>query len=96
MRIVFSPQARDDLRDIFLYIEDDNPDAARAVLKRIRSRLTDLADGPHLGRPGRVPGTRELAIPGTPYIVPYQVSSDELQILRVYHGARQWPEHFED
>lgn len=95
MRIVFSPQARDDLRDIFLYIADDNPDAARALLKRIRRRIIDLNDGPHLGRTGRVPGTRELVIPGTPYIVPYQVSSDQLQILRVYHGFRRWPERFE-
>jgi toxin ParE1/3/4 len=95
MRIVFSPQARADLRDIFLYIADDNPAAARAVLKRIRSRISDLQDGPHLGRPGRVPGTRELVIPGIPYLIPYQVSGGELQILRVYHGSRQWPERFE-
>jgi addiction module RelE/StbE family toxin len=95
MRIVFSPQARADLRDIFLYIADDNPAAARAVLKRIRGRISDLQDGPHLGRPGRVPGTRELVIPGTPYLIPYQVSGGELQILRVYHGSRQWPERFE-
>jgi addiction module RelE/StbE family toxin len=93
MKIVFSPQARDDLREIFLYIASDNPDAARALLKRLRSRITDLKDTPHIGRPGRVPGTRELAIPGTAYIAPYQVSGDQLQILRVYHGARQWPNH---
>jgi addiction module RelE/StbE family toxin len=94
MKIVFSPQARDDLREIFLYIAGDNPDAARALLKRLRSCITDLEDAPHIGRPGRVPGTRELAIPGTAYIAPYQVSGDQLQILRVYHGARQWPDHF--
>jgi len=95
MRIVFSPQARADLRDIFLYIADDNPAAARAVLKRIRSRISDLQDSPYLGRPGRVPGTRELIIAGTPYVIPYQISSDQLRILRVYHGARQWPESFD-
>ncbi len=96
MRIVFSPQARDDLREIFLYIASDNPDAARALLKRLRRRITDLEDTPHIGRPGRVPGTRELAIPGTAYTAPYQVSGDQLQILRVYHGARQWPDHFDE
>ena len=96
MKIVFSPQARDDLREIFLYIASDNPDAARALLKRFRSRITDLEDAPHIGRPGRVPGTRELAIPGTAYIAPYQVRGDQLQILRVYHGARQWPDHFDE
>jgi addiction module RelE/StbE family toxin len=95
MRIVVSPQARADLRDIFLYIAADNPAAARSLLKRIRSRITDLKDASHLGRPGRVPGTRELIIAGTPYIIPYQISSDQLRILRVYHGARQWPESFD-
>ncbi|MCF7984963.1 MAG: type II toxin-antitoxin system RelE/ParE family toxin [Thiohalocapsa sp.] len=88
MRIVFSPQARDDLRDIVLYIAGDNPDASRAVLERIRSRITDLRDAPHLGRPGRIPGTRELVMLGTAYIVPYRVSGEQLQILRVYQGAR--------
>jgi addiction module RelE/StbE family toxin len=96
MKIVFSPQARDDLREIFLYIASDNPDAARALLKRLRSRITELEDTPHIGRPGRVPGTRELAIPGTADIAPYQVSGDQLQILRVYHGARQWPNHYDE
>ncbi|RKT43533.1 type II toxin-antitoxin system RelE/ParE family toxin [Thiocapsa rosea] len=96
MKIVFSPEARDDLREIFLYIASDNPDAARALLKRLRSRIRDLEDTPHIGKPGRVPGTRELAIPGTVYIAPYQVSGDQLQILRVYQGARQWPDHFEE
>jgi addiction module RelE/StbE family toxin len=96
MKIVFSPQARDDLREIFLYIASDNPDAARALLKRLRSPIGDLEDTPHIGKPGRVPGTRELAIPGTASIAPYQVSGDQLQILRVYHGARHWPDRFEE
>ncbi len=95
MRIVFSPQARDDLREIFRAIAAENPGAARALLKRLRSRIMSLADNPHLGRPGRVPGTRELIIPSTAYLAPYQVQDDQLQILRIYHGARQWPERFD-
>jgi addiction module RelE/StbE family toxin len=94
MKVVFSPQARDDLRDIVADVADENPDAARRLLKRIRSRIEELRDSAHIGRPGRVPGTRELVIPGTPYLAPYQVSGDALQILRVYHGARRWPERF--
>lgn len=87
-----SPQAHEDLREIFLYIADDNPRAARLVLSRIRERIMELKDNPHIGRPGRVPGTRELVISKTPYLVPYQVSGDTLQILRVYHGSRQPPQ----
>lgn len=95
MRVVLSPQAREDLRQIFLYIAEDNPLAARLVLTRIRERIEELRDHPHGGRPGRVPGTRELVIAKTPYLAPYQVIGDTLQILRVYHGSRQWPERFE-
>jgi len=94
MKVVLSPQAREDLREIFLTIAEDNPHAARLVLTRIKERVAELANNPHIGRPGRVPGTRELAISKTPSIAPYQVSGDTLQILRVYHGSRQWPEHF--
>ncbi|EGV18988.1 type II toxin-antitoxin system RelE/ParE family toxin [Thiocapsa marina] len=96
MKIVVSPETRDDLLKIVLHMASDNPDAARPLLKRLRSRITDLEDTPHIGRPGRVPGTRELVIPGTAYIASYQVSGDQLQILRVYHRARQWPDHFEE
>lgn len=95
MNVVFSPQAREDLREIFLYIAEDSPAAARLVLARIRERVKELKDNPHIGRPGRVPGTRELVILKTPYLAPYQVVENAIQILRVYHGSRQWPERFD-
>ena len=94
MKVVLSPQAREDLREIFLTIAEDNSHAAGLILTRIKERVAELTNNPHIGRPGRVPGTRELVISKTPSIVPYQVSGDTLQILRVYHGSRQWPEHF--
>jgi hypothetical protein len=44
-----------------------------------------LSQNPELGRPGRVPGTRELFIPKTLFVVPYRVSNTVLEVLRVYH-----------
>lgn len=44
-----------------------------------------------MGRPGRVPGTRELVIANTPFLVPYRVKGDTVIVLRVFHGARRWP-----
>jgi plasmid stabilization system protein ParE len=41
---------------------------------------------------GRIPGTRELVVPGLPYIVLYEVADTAVQILHIYHGARNWPE----
>lgn len=95
MKIIWSPQARDDLLGFYRYIAADNPGAARALHDRIVSRLFSLLETPQIGRPGRVAGTRELVIAGTSYIAPYRVRGEALQILRVYHTARQWPESFD-
>ena len=59
---------------------------------RIQSRVEDLAQFPEIGRPGRIEGMRELVIPGTPYIAAYRIADDTVRILRVLHGAQQWPD----
>jgi toxin ParE1/3/4 len=51
-----------------------------------------LLENPKLGAPGRIPGTRELVIPKTPYIVPYRVRGTKIEIARVYHTSRRWPD----
>jgi toxin ParE1/3/4 len=51
-----------------------------------------LCDHPEIGRVGRIPGTRELVIPGLPYIVPYRVKSAAIQILGVLHTSQEWPQ----
>lgn len=94
MRIVWTEPARRDLRDIYLYIAQDNPYAARDLQEEIRERVTILQDNPQLGRPGRIDGTRELVMGNNPYILPYRVRQDRIEILAVYHGARKWPERF--
>ncbi len=93
MTLVWSPEAINDLRSLRAYIEQDNPQAAqRVALHVIGTVETLLPKNPSIGRPGRVPGTRELVIPRTPFIVPYRIQAETIQILRVYHGARRWPE----
>jgi toxin ParE1/3/4 len=76
------------------YIAEDNPAAADRLVQRI-FRATDLlAKNPAMGRPGRVPGTRELVIADTSYIIPYRVRANAVEILRVFHGARKWAKRF--
>jgi toxin ParE1/3/4 len=95
MRIVWSPEAIGDLLALRAHIAEDDPAAARRVAERIVSSVeTLLADNPAIGRPGRVPGTRELVVTRTPYIVPYRVKGTTIQVLRVYNGARRWPDRF--
>jgi len=93
MRLVWSPEAVEDLASLRAYIAEDDPAAARRVALHILHDVeTLLPSNPDMGRPGRVPGTRELVVPKTPFIVPYRLQGQTIQILRVYHGARRWPE----
>jgi toxin ParE1/3/4 len=95
MNILWSPQAIDDLTSLRAYIAEDNPAAARGIALNIIYNIEQLLpNNPQMGRPGRVPGTRELVIPKTPFVVPYRLQRNVIQILRVYHGARRWPESF--
>ena len=86
--------AVDDLADIADYIARDNPDAAKLMVSRLWSAVKSLDKQPEMGRPGRVYGTRELIVSGTPFIVPYRIIKSEIHILRVLHGARNWPDEF--
>jgi len=92
MQITWHRRARQDLQAVREYIAAVNPGAARQVAQRILQAVGLLVEQPSLGRPGRVPETRELVITGTPYIAAYRVVDDMIVILRVLHGARQWPE----
>lgn len=93
MKIVWAPEAIDDLAALRAYISQDNPPAAQRLALHILDTVeTVLAENPHIDRPGRVPGTREFVIDKSPYIIPYRVKDNALQILRVYHGARRWPD----
>ena len=78
------------------YIAKDDPQAARLVVQRIQQTVALLADNPNIGYPGRLPGTHELIIPKTRYLIPYRVRPrlDRIEILRVFHTSRKQPEHW--
>jgi toxin ParE1/3/4 len=76
------------------YIARDNPAAADRVADKVNRSVGQLTEYPSTGRAGRVPGTRELVISGTSYIVVYRVRDRALEILRVFHAARRWPPEF--
>lgn len=93
MKLIWSPEALRDLTEIRAYIAIDNPVAATKVVRRIVSLVSvQLPINPESGRVGRLPDTRELVISDTPFVVPYRLRSDIVEILRVYHAARMWPD----
>ena len=86
--------AVNDLQSLRLYISQDSATAARKVVKKILHAIDILSKQPGMGRPGRIINTRELIVSGTPYIVPYRVRHNAIEILRVFHCAMRWPEDF--
>ncbi len=73
-------------------IGSDDPLAAQSIARRILEAAERLRNAPERGRPGRVPGTRERIVTGTPFILPYRVRDGVVEVLRVFHAARKWPE----
>ena len=94
MDIVWRQVALNGLENAHHYIARHNPGAAERIFDAIVISVRRLADTPNIGRPGRVDGTRELIVVGTPYIVAYAVVDDRINILAVQHGAQEWPEQF--
>ena len=92
MTLEWSVFAIADRNAIFDYIEADSPQAAVTIDERIEKAVESLMKFPEKGRPGRVDGTRELVIERTPYIAAYRIGKNIVRILRVLHGAQQWPQ----
>ncbi len=94
MRVKWLRAARENLDAEAQYIARDNPLAATRMVVSIIDAVERLQTYPASGRPGRVIGTRELVVPGTPYVLPYRVRGHTLEILRIFHAARKWLTQF--
>lgn len=91
MHVRWLARALHNLEDIGDYIARDDPGAALHMVERVETCTSGLEANPERGRRGRVDGTRELVIPGTPYLVVYRLGATSVDVLRVLHGAQQWP-----
>lgn len=94
MRVKWTRTALDNLDDAVEFIAADKPGAARNVASKIWDTARLLAEQPGLGRVGRVAGTREIVVPGLPYVLPYMEKEGTVFILRVMHTSMKWPETF--
>ena len=92
MRLVWTAPALADLTALRAYIARDKPPAADLQVQRILAAVSALQQFSQSGRRGRRDGTRELVVNRTPYIVPYRIRGDAIEILRVLHGRQRWPE----
>lgn len=93
MILVWLPRALQDRDAQIEYLAERNLHAAIEQGDLLDETIAGLSNHPRMGRQGRVRGTRELVIAGTPFIVLYRERSlaKRMEILRVLHGAQQWP-----
>ena len=94
MLLVWQKGAISDLDYVFEYVGAENPSAALTLCELIEKRVGQLTDHAFLGRSGRVAGTRELVVVGTPYIVVYRIKTNQVDILAVLHTSKRWPDEF--
>ena len=92
MKVVWLRTALRNLDKSAAHIARDNVNAAAHVVERLRRATDRLVRYPESGRVGRVAGTRELIVPGLPFILPYRVRRRRIEILQVLHTSRRWPD----
>lgn len=93
MTIVWSPRAVAHLAALRAHIARQNPSAAANIGAALLKSVDGLARFPQAGRAGRIAGTREWVVPGTPSVMAYRAAAERLEILAVFHGRQAWPEH---
>jgi toxin ParE1/3/4 len=94
MKIVWSASSVKHLQEVVEYLQGESAAGAAHIRRRILETVWRVGQMPNSGCTGRVNGTREAVVPKSSYIVVYQVSAQAVEILGIWHAARQWPESF--
>jgi toxin ParE1/3/4 len=93
-KVRWGKRALRELGEIDSFVAMQSEDGAELVAKRIDWAVMILSNQPEIGRPGRLAGTRELAVRNTPYIICYRMGGETAWILGIQRGAKSWPSRF--
>ena len=89
MKLRWTRRALADLQDLAGRIQaDGKPLAAQAFVEALASKVERLQAFPLMGRQGRLQDTRELVMHKN-YLVTYRLRADEVQLLQIWHVARE-------
>ena len=91
MQLRWTREAVADLERIADYLFQHVPDRAAELVRALYDAPALLLEFPHRGRPGKKRGTRELVLSRLPYLIVYALRSDVIFVVRILHGAQQWP-----
>jgi plasmid stabilization system protein ParE len=90
LKIVFAPEAEEDLLAALDFLAARRPAAAAQLLGSVGTLVRRLADGDFEGPEARLrSGETVRSWPVSPYRLYYQRSYDELRVVRIYHQARR-------
>jgi len=92
MRLRWTAGAVRDLENIVDHLFEKTPHHAPRLVRSIYEAVAGLRTFPNRGRAGKKAGTREFVMASLPYVVVYQVGGDLVYVVRILHGAQQWPE----
>ncbi len=90
-----SDAARTDLDEIWFYIAQDDVSAADKFIRAIVMRFPKLATMPLMGRTREELSPRLRSFPIGRYLIFYRPMENGVEIVRVLHGARDFPPLFE-
>ena len=91
MKLEYTHRFHDELRREYLFLCERNGEAAVRVRDLILQTIERIERFPQLGRSWRLPGTREIVVPGLPYLVIYELHTDRIVILTLFHTSREYP-----
>lgn len=96
MKVRWTRWATSEWLESFEHLERENASAASRTANSVLETIAMLAAHPHVGRMGRIAGTREFAVPRTPFVIGYQADlpNNLLRVLTVYDERRRWPKSF--
>jgi len=90
LKVRWTATATQNRKDIRHYIAAENPKAAADMDRLFVRSAAKLATLPRRGRPGALPGTREL-MPHKNYRLVYEIDGDTVWMIALIHTARRWP-----
>lgn len=92
MQVKWLRRALRNLEQARNYVFQENPTTAQELIIKIQNAANQLQKYPFMGKNGRVEGTRELIISNSPYILIYRVKEESVEVLRILHTSKRYPE----
>ena len=87
--LIISPEAEQDLIDIWRYIASDHVDNADRFLDRLYQKAYALLEHPRMGIERSLLALRSVVVGR--YVLFYRIDDDRVEVVRVIHSSRDVP-----